>query len=133
MEDFVFLSEEDKSAVAYHACLAAPTAAGAAYGSFVGGVLGAGVGSAPAALLGGLIGLAMGLAACPRLTEPVKKKLFSAHSPLSDRDLLTAMQAIQTLHPDVTKKDAMHLVALLRADAALHPTRYSGSGATGHA
>lgn len=124
MEDFVFLTEEEKSTAAYRACVAGSAGVGMTYGSFAGGVLGAGVGSAPAALLGGLVGFGLGLAVCPHLKEPIKKKLFSAHAPLSDQELLSAMQAVQFQHPHITKKDALHLLAQLRADAALSPTRY---------
>ena len=124
MRSFAISSEEEKGSAAYRVCVVGSAGVGMAYGSFAGGVLGAGVGSAPAAQLGGLIGFGMGLAACPHLKEPIKMKLFSTRAPLTDHELMSSMQAVRSIHPQITKKDAIQLIAELRSDAVLNPTRY---------
>jgi hypothetical protein len=128
MDNFEFFTEEEKNDYAYKACVASTTVIGMGVGS-LGGL---GVASAPGALLGGGMGFVIGLYSCKYLKEPIRKKLFSAHSRLSDREVLATIKAVHRMHPQISKNDALALVARARLDYTLYPERYRAAVA-GHA
>lgn len=73
-------------------------------------------GRLPGLLLGGGVGLAVGIKACrsPMLQEPIRQKIFSAQSRLTDQEVLAALRAIRQERPGISKKDAMALLAQVR-------------------
>lgn len=108
MDDFSFLTEEEKQQASYNACVGAATLTGMAVGRF---------GGLPGLLLGGGVGLAVGIKACKSqvLQESIRQKRFSSTSRLSDQEILAALRAIRIARPGVLKQDAMTLLAQVRA------------------
>ena len=109
MNDFTVLTEEDKQQAAYLACVGGMTLVGMSVGRF---------GALPGVLLGAGVGLAVGIKACksPMLQEPIRQKIFSAKSRLTDQEILAALRAIWQERPGITKKDALSLLAQVRTN-----------------
>lgn len=114
-KDFHILTEEDKTRISYGACVGTTTLTGMAVGRLLGlqGLIG-----------GGVAGLAWGLLLCPLLQEPIKDKLFSPNTRLSDQEITSALRAVRHQRPLIAKQDAMTLLAQVRLEVSRHPQKY---------
>lgn len=110
MDDFNVITEDDKDQAAYLACVGGMTLVGMAVGRF---------GGLPGLLLGGGVGLAIGIKACRSqvLHEPIRQKIFSAQSRLMNHEILAALRAIRQERPGISKRDAMTVLAQVRASS----------------
>ena len=115
MDNFNIITEEDKLNMSYGACVGGHALIGMAVGRFVG---------IEGLLAGGIVGTAVGLLTCKRLQEPIKKKLFSSHAHLRDREIAAALQEIHQQRPELSKQDAIDLLASVRREISLNPKKY---------
>lgn len=116
MEDFNIFDEDDKNDVSYGACVAGSAITGAAVGRILGvqGLLG-----------GAAAGLVIGLIACKSLKEPIKDKIFSPLSKLSESELTQALIAVKDETGIINKKEAMLLLGVARNEYISQPLKFS--------
>jgi hypothetical protein len=117
MENFMFITEQDKSDAAYAACVGGMALSGAAFGRLVG---------LKGLVVGGVGGAVYGLLSCRTLAEPIKAKLFSSTAKLTDGEIAAALRAIRLQHPSVSKSDALRQLAAIRSEVARNPMKYRG-------
>jgi hypothetical protein len=111
---FEILSEEDKRHLAYQLCVLGWVAGGATAGSFAGGMT----------LAGAAGGAAMGLLMCKGVERPLKWKLFSQGSTMSEGEFRRlAVQTSQT-YGHLSHQQVLDLLAAARIDAHNYPGRY---------
>jgi hypothetical protein len=111
MDDDLF-SDDDKRSAAYRACMVGAVGAGVGSGVMVGRWLGV-QGLLAGAAAGAVLGLVVGLKTCPRLAEPIKRKLFT-QAPLTEKELLHATDALAGIAQLQSRRDALDLLALAR-------------------
>ena len=118
MDNFNIFTEKDKSDISYGACVAGSALVGAGVGRFLGlqGLL-AGAGA----------GLIIGLISCRKLKEPIKKKIFSKNSRLTEHELSIALSVIRDETGVSSKSDAMFLLGVARQEFASKPGAYNGN------
>ena len=114
-DNFYVLTEQDKKDTAYTACIAGTTVTGLAVGGFLGGV------GAP---VGAVSGFAWGLLSCRRLSPFIKRKFFSKIQPFQESEVVSMLQEIKSLHPWSSKKDALKMLAAIKAEIARNPDKY---------
>ena len=116
-DSFNILTDADKRDISYGACVAGSALIGAGVGRFLGlqGLL-AGAGA----------GLVIGLMACPKLQEPIKRKIFSQNARLTDQELTQAMAVVRSETPVTSKSDAMYLLGVARQQYASNPGAFDG-------
>ena len=117
-EDFSLITETDKDKLSYGACVGGMALGGMAVGRWVG---------LQGLLAGGIAGAAYGLMSCKTLQEPIKQKLFSKTSRLTDHEIVTALQALRFQSPLLKKDQALEVLAAIRQEVAASPTKYSRS------
>lgn len=115
MDDFNILTEEDKTRVSYGVCVAGSTIVGIGVGRFLG---------LQGVLAGAAAGAAWGLLTCKHLQAPIKQKLFSPLAKLSDHELTSALRAIRSQHPRLSKAKAMDMLAQARFEISRNPRQY---------
>ena len=76
-------------------------------------------------IAGAVGGAALGLLACKVLQDPIKKKIFSAAARLTDHEILMALRALRVQQPNISKEDALNLLARIRLEATKNPAKYS--------
>jgi hypothetical protein len=117
-DNFDVITEKDKSTLLYGACVLGWTATGAAVLRST-GVVGL--------LLGGVGGAAWGLLTCKYIEKGLKQKISSPTAMLSDDELLSALQAMHTMQPLITKNEAMELFAQVRNEVTCNPQAYQAA------
>lgn len=115
-DDYMAITEADKEKLSYAACVGGMALTGAAVGRFLG---------LQGLFVGGVTGAAYGLISCKTLQEPIKKKLFSQTSRLTDYEIVSALRALRFRSPLLKKDEALELLAAARQEIAKHPEKYS--------
>lgn len=115
MDSFLELSEELKSKSAYRVCLVGLTGIGIAYGSVVPGL---------GTVAGGTVGLVSALYFCPYLEGPIKRKLFSSNTLMTDNDVFMAFKAAQLQFPHMEDTDILNILASSRILYSRQPSRF---------
>ena len=64
---------------------------------------------------------------CKTLQEPIKQKLFSKTSRLTDHEIVAALRALRIHSPSLKKDQALEVLTAIRQDVAANPTKYSRS------
>ncbi len=113
-DDFNIFTEKDKQHAAYGACVIGWVATGATLGSMAGGQT----------LLGAGGGAVWALFTCRYLQEPIKRKLFSSATRLSEYEFQQALLAVKNQFPGVSKERALDILAAARKEASRYPRRY---------
>jgi hypothetical protein len=113
-DDFNIFTEEDKQHVAYGACVMGWVAVGATLGSMAGGQT----------LLGAGGGAVWALFTCKYLQQPIKRKLFSSSTRLTEHEFRQALIAVKSQFPNVSKQGALDILAAARREASKDPRRY---------
>lgn len=117
-DEFSFITESDKDKVSYGACVGGMALGGMAVGRWVG---------LQGLLVGGIAGAAYGLMSCKTLQEPIKQKLFSKTSRLTDHEIVAALRALRFQSPLMKKDQALEVLAAIRQEVAANPGKYSHS------
>jgi hypothetical protein len=112
MDDFNVISEQDRHAVSYGACVGGTTLVGMAVGRFVG---------LQGVLAGAAVGLAYGLLTCKKLAPAIERKIFSSQERLSDVELASVLRVVRDQTGVQSKADAMYLLSQVRALAQSRP------------
>jgi hypothetical protein len=115
-DDFSILTEADKDTLSYGACVGGMTLGGMAVGRWV---------SLQGFLVGGIADAAYGLMSCKTLQEPIKQKLFSKTSRLTDYEIVARLRALRFQSPSLKKDHALEVLAAIRQEVAANPTKYS--------
>ena len=113
--DLEFFGEKDKQDMAYLYCVGGMTLTGVSLGALAGGH----------ALTGGAGGLIWGLLTCKKIAPAVSKKLFSSREKLRDHEIAALLKEIHNLRPYISKKDAIKVLAYVRAEVSRNPDKYS--------
>ena len=115
-DDFTLITEADKDTLSYGACVGGMAVTGAVVGRWIG---------LQGLLVGGIAGTAYGLMSCKVLQEPIKQKLFSQTSRLTDHEIVSAIRALRFNAPPLKKNQAMEALAAVRQEVARNPAKYS--------
>lgn len=113
-EDFNIFTEDDKKHVSYGLCVLGMTATGMTLGSMAGGQT----------LLGGVGGTVWGLFTCKHLAEPIKQRLFSQSSRLTDAEFKQVFVAARRQFPFATKNQLFDLIMNAKLEGRRFPSRY---------
>lgn len=112
-EDFEFFTEKDKKDTAYGVCVLGVMGVGGTLGGLAGGM------AAP----GAVVGLIWGLLACPKLSYPLKKKLFSANQKLSEYEVANLVTEIRRQNY-MGNSQGIKALAQVRIELSKNPGAY---------
>ena len=113
-DEFEFFTEAEKKDMSYKMCVGGMALTGVALGSMAGGQ----------AILGGAGGLIWGLLTCPKLSIPIKKKLFSQTQTLNDGELAKLVSEVRRQRNYIGKGTAMKVLAHVRQEVSRNPGKY---------
>ena len=113
-DSFEILSEDDKRHLAYQLCVLGWVAGGATFGSFAGGMT----------LAGAAGGAAMGLLMCKGVERPLKWKLFSQGSAMTEPEFRRLAAQTSQTYAQLSRHEVLDLLAAVRLDAQNYPGRY---------
>lgn len=113
-DDFNIITDQDKKHISYGMCVVGTMAVGTTLGSMAGGQT----------LLGAVGGTVWGLFNCKYVAEPLKRKLFSQHTRLSDQEFAQVLRAARQQFPHASKAQLLDLIASARLEAKRQPGKY---------
>ena len=114
-DDIAFLTNDEKRSVAYGLCVLGTAATGATFGSLAGGQT----------ILGAIGGAVVGLVMCTSVQEPLKEKLFSTNTTMSELEFLSLARQIKQTHRNLTRSQVFDVIAAARLDVIRNGPRYA--------
>lgn len=113
-DDLNVLTDEEKKHMSYRLCVLGTGALGATFGSIAGGQT----------LLGAAGGTVFGLFSCKLVAEPLKRKLFSQNTLLTEPEFKLVLAGAKRQFPFATKLQLLELMANARMESRRAPTKY---------